>query len=185
MLEGIRLCRRQNVPLGGLSVCPTGTHTASDFSSMIIARQASSCHPDLFKFMGCWQAIFWCYSSHSQRPRSLVEQCLSLMDVIWTWEGRREALGESLRSEMLPLGACLYPFQGSAFREVVLVVSWHCVLYPLILGQKVQCPKWTCRWLKEYLISHPINLILNISALLSSSPGCKARRSGHSFCNTR
>ena len=46
-----------------------------------------------------------------------MEQCLSLMDVIWTWEGRREALGESLRSEMLPLGACLYPLVRAVHSE--------------------------------------------------------------------
>ena len=182
-LEGIHLCRRQNVPLGGLSVCPTGTHTAFDFSSMIIPRQASSCHPDLFKFMGCWQAIFWCYSSHSQRPRSLVEQCLSLMDVIWTpGRGAEKHWGEVLEVRCCSLMLVFIPFR--AVHSEKWFWCLHGIVYPLILGQKVQCPKWTCRWLKEYLISHPFNLILNISALLSSS-GCKARRSGHSFCNTR
>lgn len=73
-----------------------------------------------------------------------MERCLSLIDVIWTPGRRKEALGEkSWRGDSTPdasASQALYPFQGSAFRAVVLEVPWYCVLYPTILGQRVQCP---------------------------------------------
>lgn len=55
-----------------------------------------------------------------------MEQCLNLMDVIWTpGRGVEKHGGKSLRSKMpLPLDATvsqplLYPFQGNAFRVIV------------------------------------------------------------------
>lgn len=93
-------------PAGGVSVCVSHFKPHCFWLLFYDDSQAtSSCHPDLFKFMGFWQAIFfWCYSSPSQRPRSLVEQCLNLIDVIWTLgRGTEKYGGRSLRSEILSL----------------------------------------------------------------------------------
>lgn len=98
LVEALRicLCERRNILLEGyLSVCPILNHIAFDFSSMMIPRQPPLAILTCLNLWVVGKQFFWCYSSPSQRPRSLVEQCLNLIDVIWTpGRGHREVLGE-------------------------------------------------------------------------------------------
>lgn len=90
--------------------------------------------------------------------------------------GCKEALGEkSWKGDSTPNASAsqrlLYPFQGSVFRAIVLVVPWYCVPYSFRTKRAVS-HYWTCRGPKKYMVSYLFNLISNVSALLSSTPGC-------------
>lgn len=103
-VEALRicLCERSNILLEGyLSVCPILNHIAFDFSSMMIPRQPPLAILTCLNLWVVGKQFFWCYSSPSQRPRSLVEECLTLIDVIWTpGRGIEKFWGKSLRSEI-------------------------------------------------------------------------------------